>query len=189
MRGLAGGGGRTNRRGSQGAAARTPHHSGAPLPPESVLTRRQSQKSEPSNLAIAVASRQNPGDLTYQELRGPTGSRYLNMDMALVRPRLTEFHGIDVAQTNVDFAIPFLEEDLPLYVDPFLLWKSPSLQDQSLHGAMIAAFNRLGMLPASRSNRRGCSNHSTDVRMRRGGIGRRRDEKGKRVGPPSPKKF
>src|SRR5262245_15099777 len=66
--------------------------------------------------------------------------------MALIRPRLTEFHGIDVAQANVDFAIPFLEEDLPLYVDPFLLWKSPSLQDQSLHGAMIAAFNRLGML-------------------------------------------
>lgn len=66
--------------------------------------------------------------------------------MALIRPRLTEFHRIDVAQANVDFAIPFLEEDLPLYVDPFLLWKSPSLQDQSLHGAMIAAFNRLGML-------------------------------------------
>jgi hypothetical protein len=66
--------------------------------------------------------------------------------MALVRPRLTEFHCIDVAQSNVDFAIPFLHEDLPLYVDPFLLWKSPSLQDQSLHGAMIAAFNRLGAL-------------------------------------------
>jgi pentatricopeptide repeat protein len=66
--------------------------------------------------------------------------------MALVRPRLTEFHGLDVAQANVDFAIPFLNEDLPLYVDPFLLWKSPSLQDQSLHGAMLAAFNRLGAL-------------------------------------------
>ncbi len=66
--------------------------------------------------------------------------------MPLIRPRLTELHGIDVAQADVDFAIPFLEEDLPLYVDPFLLWKSPSLQDQSLHGAMIAAFNRLGML-------------------------------------------
>jgi len=65
--------------------------------------------------------------------------------MPLVRPRLTEYHGLDVAQANVDFAIPFLEEDLPLYVDPFLLWKSPSLQDQSLHGAIIAAFNRLGM--------------------------------------------
>jgi hypothetical protein len=66
--------------------------------------------------------------------------------MALIRPRLTELHGIDLAQADVDFAIPFLEEDLPLYVDPFLLWKSPSLQDQSLHGAMIAAFNRLGLL-------------------------------------------
>lgn len=66
--------------------------------------------------------------------------------MALIRPRLTEFHGLDLAQASVDFAIPFLEEDLPLYVDPFLLWKSPSLQDQALHGAMIAAFNRLGTL-------------------------------------------
>jgi hypothetical protein len=60
--------------------------------------------------------------------------------MTLVRPRLTEFHGLDISQASVDFAIPFLNEDLPLYVDPFLLWKSPSLQDQSLHGAMIAAF-------------------------------------------------
>ncbi len=64
--------------------------------------------------------------------------------MPLIRPRLTEFHGLDVSQASVDFAIPFLDEDLPLYVDPFLLWKSPSLQDQSLHGAMIAAFNRMG---------------------------------------------
>src|SRR5271169_3170057 len=66
--------------------------------------------------------------------------------MALVRPRLTEFYGLDVAQVDVDFAIPFLNEDLPLYVDPFLLWKSPSLQDQALHGAMITAFNHLGWL-------------------------------------------
>jgi hypothetical protein len=42
--------------------------------------------------------------------------------MPLIRPRLTEFHGLDLAQANVDFAIPFLNEDLPLYVDPFLLW-------------------------------------------------------------------
>jgi hypothetical protein len=66
--------------------------------------------------------------------------------MVLLRPRLTEHHGIDVAQASVDFAIPFLDEDLPLYVDPFLLWKSPSLQDQALHGAVLTAFNRLGWL-------------------------------------------
>jgi hypothetical protein len=70
--------------------------------------------------------------------------------MPFIRPRLTEYYGLDLAQASVDFAIPFLSEDLPLYVDPFLLWKSPSLQDQSLHGAMIVAFNRLGWLAQRR---------------------------------------
>ena len=64
--------------------------------------------------------------------------------MPLIRPRLTEHFGLNLSQASVPFAIPFLNEDLPLHVDPFLLWKSPSLQDQSLHGALITAFNRLG---------------------------------------------
>ncbi|UFS76036.1 hypothetical protein LPB73_01035 [Tardiphaga sp. 37S4] len=102
--------------------------------------------------------------------------------MALVRPRLTEFHGIDVAQANVDFAIPFLEEDLPLYVDPFLLWKSPSLQDQSLHGAMVAAFNRLGML-----SRGGQADLAVQIIQQMSeceevGLGGAATKKGKRIG-------
>ena len=64
----------------------------------------------------------------------------------LVRPRLTEYHGVFQPQSLVDFAIPFFNEDLPLYLDPFLLWKSPSLQDQGLHRALIDAFNNLGAL-------------------------------------------
>lgn len=64
--------------------------------------------------------------------------------MSLVRPRLTEHHGLSLSQASVNFAIPFLDEDLPLYVDPFLLWKSPSQQDHSLHVGLIQAFNRLG---------------------------------------------
>lgn len=47
----------------------------------------------------------------------------------LVRPRLNDYHGILMLQDKVDFAIPFLDEDIPLYVDPFLLWKSPSQMD------------------------------------------------------------
>ena len=43
--------------------------------------------------------------------------------MALIRPRLTDYYGISLAQAELDFAIPFLNEDIPLYVDPFLLWK------------------------------------------------------------------
>ncbi|HEV7667793.1 MAG TPA: hypothetical protein VGS22_04665 [Thermoanaerobaculia bacterium] len=66
--------------------------------------------------------------------------------MTLVRPRLTDHHGILVAQESIDFAIPFLDEDIPLYVDPFLLWKSPSMQETSLHVALISAFNGIGRL-------------------------------------------
>jgi len=66
--------------------------------------------------------------------------------MALIRPRITDYHGILVAQSDVDFAIPFLDEDVPLYVDPFLLWKSPSQQDQALHTSLINAFNHLNFL-------------------------------------------
>ena len=46
--------------------------------------------------------------------------------MPLIRPRLTDHHGIGIPQAQLDFAIPFVDEDIPLYVDPFLLWKSPS---------------------------------------------------------------
>lgn len=61
--------------------------------------------------------------------------------MALVRPRFTDFHGISVAQAETDFAIPFLDEDIPLYLDPFLLWRSPSQQDQTLHTGLVNSFN------------------------------------------------
>jgi hypothetical protein len=64
----------------------------------------------------------------------------------IIRPRLTDYHEIHLVQTQVDFAIPFLEEDIPLYVDPFLLWKSPSYQDKSLHAAILNSFNHLGFL-------------------------------------------
>lgn len=66
--------------------------------------------------------------------------------LLLIRPRFTEFNNIYVPQHELDFAIPFLNEDIPLYVDPFLLWKSPSMQDKGLHQLIIAAFNNLGVL-------------------------------------------
>lgn len=66
--------------------------------------------------------------------------------MTLIRPRITDFYGISVSQAELDFAIPFFDEDLPLYVDPFLLWKSPSQQDQALHTFIINAFNHLNYL-------------------------------------------
>ncbi|MDR7071033.1 hypothetical protein [Fictibacillus barbaricus] len=66
--------------------------------------------------------------------------------MAIIRPRLNDFYNITMTQENVDFAIPFLDEDIPLYLDPFLLWKSPSLQDNALHTSLINSFNNLGFL-------------------------------------------
>src|SRR5258707_14344783 len=66
--------------------------------------------------------------------------------MPLIRPRLTDHYGIAVAQEAVDFAIPFLDEDIPLSLDPFLLWTSPSQQDNSLHTGIVNSFNYLGQL-------------------------------------------
>lgn len=64
----------------------------------------------------------------------------------IVRPRLNDFHSLPFSQAEVDFAIPFVDEDIPLYLDPFLLWKSPSQQDNSLHSSIINSFNYLGNL-------------------------------------------
>lgn len=66
--------------------------------------------------------------------------------MSIIRPRLTDFFNIPVTQEKLDFAIPFIDEDIPLYVDPFLLWKSPSMQDNSLHSLISNSFNHLGYL-------------------------------------------
>lgn len=70
----------------------------------------------------------------------------------LIRPRLTDFHNVHIPQSELDFAIPFLNEDIPLYVDRFLMWKSPSLQDKGLHHSLLSAFNNLGRL-AKEGNR------------------------------------
>jgi len=66
--------------------------------------------------------------------------------MALIRPRLTDCYEIFLPQEQIDFLIPILDEDLPFHVDPFLLWKSPSQQDISLHNIVVDTFNNLGKL-------------------------------------------
>jgi hypothetical protein len=66
--------------------------------------------------------------------------------IVLINPRLPDFYGIAVPQASLDFAIPFFNEDIPLYVDPFLLWRSPSQADQGLHTSLTNAFNHLGYL-------------------------------------------
>jgi hypothetical protein len=64
--------------------------------------------------------------------------------MNIIRPRLNDFYSLPFRQDDVDFVIPFIDEDIPFYIDPFLLWKSPSQQDNSLHLSLINSFNFLG---------------------------------------------
>ena len=64
--------------------------------------------------------------------------------MNIIRPRLNDFFDLPFRQEDVDFVIPFIDEDIPFYIDPFLLWKSPSQQDNSLHLNLVNSFNFLG---------------------------------------------
>ena len=50
--------------------------------------------------------------------------------MAIIRPRLVDYFNIPIT----------------LYLDPFLLWKSPSQQDNALHLFLINSFNHLGYM-------------------------------------------
>ena len=102
--------------------------------------------------------------------------------MALVRPRLTEFHGISVAQAEIDFAIPLLDEDIPLYVDPFLLWKSPSQQDQALHTSLINSFNRQNWLLRKGREDEAERNLILASECDEVGFGMSANRKGKRIG-------
>ena len=58
----------------------------------------------------------------------------------IIRPRLSDYYSIPLLQSEVDFAIPFMDEDIPLYVDPFLLWNSPSQMDNANHICILEAF-------------------------------------------------
>jgi len=64
--------------------------------------------------------------------------------MNIIRPRLNDFFDLPFRQEDVDFVIPFIDEDIPFFIDPFLLWKSPSQQDNSLHLNLVNSFNFLG---------------------------------------------
>ncbi|MBE9487918.1 MAG: hypothetical protein IMY73_01930 [Bacteroidetes bacterium] len=101
---------------------------------------------------------------------------------SIIRPRLTDFYDLFLTQEEVDFAIPFLDEDIPLYVDPFLLWKSPSMQDNSLHLSITNSFNNLGYLCS-----KGKSHDANDILISASecnlvGLGNSKTREGKRIG-------
>lgn len=100
----------------------------------------------------------------------------------LIRPRLTDYYGVTLAQEDADFAIPFFDEDIPLYVDPFLMWRSPSLQDTSLHGALMTAFNHLGQLAVQGKREDAVDALITASECDEVGLGSSGTRKGKRIG-------
>jgi hypothetical protein len=102
--------------------------------------------------------------------------------MTLIRPRLTEFYGVFRPQQELDFAIPVLDEDIPLYVDPFLLWKSPSYQDKSLHGSLLNIFNHIGYLSRTGSRDRAIAQLVIASECDEVGMGLSAHRKGKRIG-------
>lgn len=102
--------------------------------------------------------------------------------MALIRPRLTDQYGIPLSQAKLDFAIPFLDEDIPLYVDPFLLWRSPSQQDQALHTSLVNAFNHLGVVSARGEEENAVKTLIAASECDEVGLGTSAARRGKRIG-------
>ncbi|WP_254443353.1 hypothetical protein [Ruegeria arenilitoris] len=107
----------------------------------------------------------------------------------LIRPRLTDYHGIHAAQVDLDFAIPFLDEDIPLYLDPFMLWRSPSQQDQSLHTSLINAFNHLGLLASQGREAEAIETLVIASECDEVGLGTSLTRKGKRIGAEKAKEI
>ncbi|MGA7779947.1 MAG: hypothetical protein WCA85_19840 [Paraburkholderia sp.] len=102
--------------------------------------------------------------------------------MALIRPRLTDHHGILLPQSELDFAIPFIDEDIPLYVDPFMLWRSPSQQDRSLHTSLLNAFNNLGYLAKNGQEQQAIASLVAASECEEVGLGTSATRVGKRIG-------
>ena len=102
--------------------------------------------------------------------------------MALIRPRLTDYHGIMLPQAELDFAIPFFDEDIPLYVDPFMLWRSPSQQDNALHISLINSFNHLGFLAGNGKEPQAIETLIAASECDEVGLGSSATRRGKRIG-------
>ncbi|WP_139856756.1 hypothetical protein [Aequorivita sinensis] len=99
----------------------------------------------------------------------------------MFRPRLIDIHNIQKSQEDLDFAIPIVDEDIPLYVDPFLLWKSVSQQDQSLHTSIVNAFNQLGNEYLKGDEKEAISKLITLSECESIGLGLSKTRRGKRI--------
>jgi hypothetical protein len=86
-----------------------------------------------SGLSVSLASQGNDGRL------GDVAADGDKVDPAagIVNPRLSDVFSLVIRQDEVDFVIPHLREDLPLYLDPFLLWKSDDPEYRRLHADLL----------------------------------------------------
>jgi len=100
----------------------------------------------------------------------------------LVRPRLNDYYGIFLSQAKVDFAIPFLDEDIPLFVDPFRLWQSPSYQDNGLHVLFRNVINQLGKMYVDGERTRAIETLIRISECNEVGLGNSKTRSGKRIG-------
>ena len=100
----------------------------------------------------------------------------------IVRPRLNDYHGILLLQDKVDYAIPFVNEDIPLYVDPFLLWKSPSQMDNGIHATILDSFNNIGYLANKGDKTESIKQLVIASECDAVGLGSSKNRKGRRIG-------
>lgn len=100
----------------------------------------------------------------------------------IIRPRLNDYYGIYLSQSMVDFAIPFLDEDIPLYIDPFRLWQSPAYQDNGLHVLYKNAFNSIGMMYVGGQQDRAVKILQQISECNEVGLGNSKTRSGKRIG-------
>ena len=103
--------------------------------------------------------------------------------MALIRPRLNDYYELPFVQEEVDFAIPFLDEDVPLYLDPFLMWKSPSQQDNALHAQIAQFFNNLNYLVAKNRQTEALEILIKSSECKEVGLGQSKTKAGLKIGP------
>ncbi|MET7940663.1 hypothetical protein [Streptomyces sp. NPDC005302] len=64
-------------------------------------------------------------------------------DAGTINPRLSDVFDLTIRQDEVGFVIPHLKEDLPLSIDPFLLWKSESVEYATLHETLLSFIEKV----------------------------------------------
>ena len=69
-----------------------------------------------------------------------------------------------------------------MYVDPFLLWKSPSQQDNALHSLITNSFNHLGYLASKGKSTDAINLIINASECNEVGLGNSKTKEGKRIG-------